>query len=115
MKYLCLIYIPERELAALSPQEQAALWSECEAYSRELSKSPAYLGAEALESVAAATTLRRRNGALTVTDGPFAETKEQLGGYLMIEAANLDEALKVAAGIPGARHGSVEVRPIRSH
>ena len=115
MKYLCLIYLPERQLAALSDDEQKALWAECNAYALELSRGRGYLGGEALESTGAATTLRKRNGAISVTDGPFAETKEQLGGYLLIDAANLDAAIKLAARIPGARFGSIEVRPVRAH
>jgi hypothetical protein len=113
MKYVCLIYIDEKRLDALPEAEIEALWSEAEAYSIELRKRRGYLSAQALEPIRSATTLRKRNGTVSVTDGPFAETKEQLGGFVLIDAANLDEAIRVATELPAARIGSVEVRPIR--
>jgi hypothetical protein len=99
----------------LSAEQAAALWAECTAYDQELRRRPGYLAAQALEPTSAATTLRRRNDNISVTDGPFAETKEQLGGFLLIEADNLDAAIKIAARIPGARTGSIEIRPVRPH
>ena len=113
MKYLCLIYVDENKLAALPPIELEAFWSECAAYSLELASSGGLVCAS-LEPAAAAATLRRRKGKLCVTDGPFAETKEQLGGFILVDAANLDAAITIAAKVPAARLGSVEVRPVRN-
>ncbi len=106
MKYLCLVYIDERSLQFVPDRE-------CMAYSDGLKKSGALLAAEPLHPVATATTVRVRNGKVTVTDGPFAETKEQLAGFYLIEARDLNEAIQVAAKIPPAREGSIEVRPVR--
>ncbi len=110
MKYLCLVYGEEEKLHSLpeSPQDE-----ECLAYCDALRESGRLLGGEALESVQTATTVRVRSGRLAVTDGPFAETKEQLAGFYLIEARDLNEALQIAAKIPPARVGSIEVRPIR--
>lgn len=110
MKYLCLVYSDESDLHSLpdSPEDP-----ECFAYAQSLADSGHLVAGEALEPVATATTVRVRAGQVNVTDGPFAETKEQLAGFYMIEAQNLDEALKIAAGIPPARVGSIEVRPVR--
>jgi hypothetical protein len=113
MKYLCLIYEDEKQLAALAKAESDALLGEYFAFREEIRKSGHYVGGNALQPVATATTVRIRNGKLSATDGPFAETKEQLGGFFLIEARNLDDAIHVAAKIPGARLGSVEVRPIQ--
>ena len=113
MKYLCLIYEDEKQLAAMSKAESEALIGEYFAFSGEIQKSGRYLGGNALQPVATATTVRVRNGTVLTTDGPFAETKEQLGGFFLIEARNLDDAIHVASRIPGARLGSIEVRPIR--
>ena len=113
MKYLCMIYIDERKLAALSGAEFDAIVNECLDYSEQLKASGHYLGANALESVQSATTLRMQGGRMSVTDGPFAETKEQLGGFYMIEARDLNEALQIAAKIPPGRLGCIEVRPLR--
>lgn len=111
MKYLCLIYSDEQTLHAHpdSPEDD-----ECFDYVRSLESSGRLLAAEPLESVQTATTVRVRNGKVTLTDGPFAETKEQLTGFYLIEARDLNEALQVAAHIPVARVGSVEVRPVRT-
>jgi hypothetical protein len=106
MKYLCLVYAEESKLGEVPD-------SECVAYDSEIRDSGHCAASEALEPVATATTLRVRNGRLSVTDGPFAETKEQLAGFYMIEARDLNEAIQVAAKIPPARVGSVEVRPVR--
>ncbi|MBT8766671.1 YciI family protein [Metapseudomonas boanensis] len=113
MKYLCMIYIDERKLAALPSSEFDAIVNECLDYSEQLKASGHYIGGNALESVQSATTLRHQGGRVTMTDGPFAETKEQLGGFYMIEARDLNEALQIAAKIPPGRLGSIEVRPIR--
>ena len=106
MKYLCLVYLEEQKLHAVPD-------TECMACGDGFRKSGLLIAAEALQPVETATTVRVRNGKLSITDGPFAETKEQLGGFYLIEAANLDEALQLAAKIPPAREGSIEVRPIR--
>jgi len=110
MKYLCLVYSDEALLHSLpaSPKDP-----ECFAYAESVQASGRMLAAEPLESVTTATTVRMRNGKLSITDGPFAETKEQLAGFYLIEARDLNEAIQVAGGIPAARVGSVEVRPVR--
>lgn len=111
MKYLCLVYSNEELLHSLpdSPKD-----SECIAYAESVQASGRMLAAEALESVQTATTVRVRNGRTAITDGPFAETKEQLAGFYLIEARDLNDAIQVAARIPAARVGSVEVRPVRA-
>ena len=113
MKFLCLVYFEEKTLNALSESESAALTGECLVYGAGILKNGHYLAAEALQPVRTAMTLRVRNGQLSTTDGPFAETKEQLGGFYLIEARDLDEAVRVASKIPPARLGTIEVRPIR--
>ena len=113
MKYLCLIDLDEEAMNALPPSEWNALIRECIAYSDQLQASHYYLAGDALESVHTATTVRWRNGKLSATDGPFAETKEQLAGYCLLEARDLNEAIQLASKLPPARYGSVEVRPIR--
>jgi hypothetical protein len=106
MKYLCLVYMEEKTLDAVPD-------SDCMAFGEELRKSDRYIAAEALQRVETATTVRVRDGKVSVTDGPFAETKEQLAGFYLIDAKDLDEAIQVAAKIPPAHVGSVEVRPVR--
>jgi len=106
MKYLCLVYLEEAKLHAVSD-------TECLACGDGFRKNGLLLAAEALQPVTTATTVRVRNGKVAVVDGPFAETKEQLAGFYLIEARDLNDALQVAAKIPPAREGSVEVRPIR--
>ena len=106
MKYLCLVYSDEKRLEELSD-------AECFACSEELQASGHRIAAEALESVQTATTVRVRNSKVTMTDGPFAETKEQLAGFYLVEAADLNDAIRIAAKIPAARVGCVEVRPVR--
>ena len=113
MKYLCLIYLDEEAMNALPPSEWNALIRECIAYSDQLQASHYYLAGDALESVHTATTVRWRNGKLSATDGPFAETKEQLAGYCLLEARDLNEAMQLASKLPPARYGGVEVRPVR--
>lgn len=106
MKYLCLVYLDEKRLPELPDED-------CVDFDTTIRASGHCLASEALESVQTATTVRIRNGKVSITDGPFAETKEQLAGFYMIEARDLDEAVKIASGIPPARVGCIEVRPIR--
>ena len=112
MKYLCLIYDEENKMSAMSKTESDAFMGEYFAFTEGIQKSGHYIGGEALQPVQTATTVRVRNGKVSTTDGPFAETKEQLGGYYLIVARDLNDAIQVAAKIPSARLGSVEVRPI---
>ena len=112
MKYLCLIYDEEKTLGAMSKAEMDALMQEYFAFTRSIRDSGHYLAGESLQPVGTATTLRSRNGRLSTTDGPFAETREQLGGFYLIEARDLNDALQVAARIPSVRIGSIEVRPV---
>jgi hypothetical protein len=112
MKYLLLIYENEKAWAALPKAEMGAIFGEYSQLTQDLRKSEKLLGGEPLEPTSTASTVRVRDGKTTVTDGPFAETKEQLGGFYLIEATDLDDALKVAARIPAARNGSIEVRPV---
>lgn len=111
MNYLCLVYSNEDDLHSLPDSPRDA---ECAAYAQSLEDSGHLIAGQALQSVATASTVRVRNGKTTVTDGPFAETKEQLAGFYMIDARDLNEAIRIAAGIPPARVGSIEVRPIRT-
>jgi hypothetical protein len=113
MKYLCLIYDDEKKMATMSKDEGEAFMGEYFAFTEGIKTTGHYLGGNALQPVNTATTLRNRGGKLSTTDGPFAETKEQLGGYYLIEARDLNDAMQVAAKIPSARTGSVEVRPIQ--
>jgi hypothetical protein len=113
MKYLCLIYSDEKQMDALPKPEWEALVEAHLSYDEELRQSGHFLVAEALQPSDAATIVRVRNGRLSVTDGPFAETKEQLGGFFLIAARDLNQAIQLAGRIPSARMGSVEVRPIR--
>jgi hypothetical protein len=113
MKYLCLVYLEERQMDAMPKTAWDALNGECLAFGDEIRGSGHCLAAQALQPVHTATTVRVRNGKVTTTDGPFAETKEQLGGFYLIEARDLNEAIRVASRIPPARLGSIEVRPIR--
>ena len=106
MKYLCLVYLDERRLHELPDED-------CVAYDTAIRKSGHCIASEALQSVQTATTVRVRSGKVAVTDGPFAETKEQLAGFYMIEAKDLDEAIQLASKIPPARVGSIELRPVR--
>ena len=112
MKYLCLAYERESDLDALSREEWDALRVETLDYVEELKRNGYMLAAHPLQSVRTAATVRVREGRLSVTDGPFAETKEQLGGFFLIEAGDLNEAIRVASKWPSARLGSIEVRPI---
>ncbi len=112
MRYLCLIYDDEKTWAKMSKAEMDADMSEYFAFTEGIQKSGHYVGGEALQPTSTASTLRIRQGKTSTTDGPFAETKEQLGGYYVVEAKDLNEALQIAAKIPAARTGSIEVRPI---
>jgi hypothetical protein len=112
MQYLLLIYDAEQELAKMSPADSQKMYEDYMRFTQDIVQSGHHRAGNALQPVATATTVRTRNGKTTTTDGPFAETREQLGGFYLVEAANLDEALKIAARIPSARTGSIEVRPI---
>ena len=111
MKYLCLI-CAETVMETMSEAEAAQQYREYAAFTDDLKRHGHFVSANRLQPVDTATTVRVRNGQVAVTDGPFAETKEQFGGYYVIEARDLDEAIQIAAKIPGARYGSVELRPI---
>ena len=113
MKYLCLIYYEEAQADALPESEYNAITSEAVEYGEALGVSGNFLASAALQSIETATTIRLRNGKLSITDGPFAETKEQLGGFFLIEARDLNDAIRVASRIPPLRLGCVEVRPIK--
>jgi hypothetical protein len=106
MKYLCLVYLDEKRLDELPDED-------CVEYDAAIRKSGHCVASEALQSIQTATTVRVRNGKVSLTDGPFAETKEQLAGFYLIEARDLNEAIQLASKIPPARVGSIEVRPIR--
>ena len=112
MKYLCLIYDEEKKVGSMSKSESDAFMGEYYAFTEGIQKSGHYVAGEALQPIHTATTVRIRNGKLSTTDGPFAETKEQLGGFYLINARDLNDAIQVASKIPSARLGSVEVRPI---
>ena len=112
MKYLCLIYENEKSWETMPKEQADTILGEYGTFTQDIEKSGHLLGGEALQPTQAATTVRVRNGKISTTDGPFAETKEQLGGYYLIEARDLNDAIKVAAKIPSARHGSIEIRPV---
>jgi hypothetical protein len=112
MKYLCLIYDDEKQMAGMSKSEGDAFMGEYFAFTEGVRESGHYVAGEALHPVSTATTVRVRNGQVSTTDGPFAETKEQLGGFYLVEARDLNDAIQVAARIPSARTGSIEVRPV---
>ena len=112
MQYLLLIYDQESQWGKLSEAEQGKIYQEYGDFTQSITKSGHYIGGNQLHPVAKATTVRVRDGKKLITDGPFAETKEQLGGYYLVEAKDIQEAVKIAARIPGARFGCVEVRPI---
>jgi hypothetical protein len=113
MRYLCMVFFDEKKLDALSESELQALDDESLAHDDVLRQRGHLIAAQALESVQSATTVRRRAGKVVVTDGPFAETSEQIGGFLLIEAQDLDEAIRLASEIPVIRLGGIEVRPIK--
>jgi hypothetical protein len=112
MKYLCLIYENEKNWETTSPADAEAIMGEYFAFTEGIRRNGQYVAGEALQPTQTATTVKVRNGKVSTTDGPFAETKEQLGGFYLIEAKDLNEAIQVAAKIPSARHGAIEVRPV---
>ncbi|HKZ68566.1 MAG TPA: YciI family protein [Anaerolineales bacterium] len=112
MQYAILIYSDEKADANATKEEQDAWMGEYWAYTEAMQKSGAYKGGEALHPTSAATTVRVKNGKTVTTHGPFAETKEQLGGFYLVDCQNLDQAIEWAAKCPGARVGSIEVRPV---
>jgi hypothetical protein len=112
MKYLCLIYANEAAWQGLSKPDADSMIAEYMAFTESLKKAGQYIGGNRLQPIASATTVRVRDGKLSATDGPFAETKEQLGGYYLVEARDLNDAIQIASRIPGARVGSIEVRPV---
>jgi len=112
MRYLLLIYTQEQAEVEASPAEQEAMMEAYFTFSKEVREAGLMLAGEALQPTATATTVRVREGKTLTADGPFAETKEQLGGYYMLDCPNLDEAIEWAAKIPGAKYGSIEIRPL---
>ena len=112
MKYLCLIYSNEQEDANMPDAERQAMFADYGALTESITRSGHYIGGDPLTPTDTATTVRVRKGKTQTTHGPFAETREQLGGYYKIEAKDLDEAVAIAARIPGAKYGSIEVRPV---
>jgi hypothetical protein len=112
MKYLCLVYQDEKQEPNVPSEVIAQAKRDFDAFTEDIKQSGHYIGSNGLRHTDAATTVRIRNGKLSTTDGPFAETKEQLGGYFLIQAKDLNDAIQVAARIPSAKWGSVEVRPV---
>jgi hypothetical protein len=112
MQYLLLIYRSEAELAKMDPDARQKMSAEYGAYTQSIVQSGHFKAGDGLQPSTTATTVRVRDGKMLTTDGPFAETREQLGGYYLVEARDLDTALGLAARIPGARDGSIEVRPV---
>jgi hypothetical protein len=113
MKYLCLVFVEQKKVDALSKGEYDALVDEARAYDEELRKSGHHVVSDTLQPAETATTVRIRNGQASASDGPFAGTKEQLGAFVLINARDLNDAIRVASKIPPARLGCVEVRPIK--
>ena len=113
MRYLCLIYLDEKQLAAMPEREMSALNARHLAYNEELLAGGRFIEAEALEPAASTTCVRVRNGRVSLTDGPYAETKEMVAGFYLVEARDLNEAIQVASRLPAAPLGTVEVRPCR--
>ena len=114
MQYLLLIYRNEQAMLSASKEEVGQIMAAYGAYTEAMQKAGAYVGGNRLQPTSTATTVRAPNGKSNVLDGPYAETKEQLGGYYLIEAPDLDAALSWAARCPGAAHGAIEVRPVWS-
>ena len=112
MRYALLIYGSEQGMAQASPAEQQAEFDAYNAFTKDITDRGLMRGGEALQPTSTATTVRVREGKILTTDGPFAETREQLGGYYLVEAKDLNAAIELAARIPGARDGSIEVRPV---
>jgi hypothetical protein len=112
MQYMCLIYDDEKVWDGMAEDERNTLFADYGAFTESIKDSGNYVAGDALQPIATATSVRVRDGQTLVTDGPFAETKEQLGGYYLVEAKDVDEALKIAERIPSARYGTIEVRPV---
>ena len=112
MQYLLLIYANETETAAMNPATRESMTAEYMEFTKSIIQGGQFKAGDRLKPTAAASTVRVRNGKVSTTDGPFAETREQLGGYYLVEAKNVDEAIAIAARIPGAKFGSFEVRPV---
>lgn len=112
MQYLLLIYANEADRPKMDPAAQAAMLPEYKSFTQSIIESGNFKGGDALQPSSTATTVRIRDGKTLMTDGPFAETREQLIGYYLIEAKDLDAALAIAARVPGAKQGSIEVRPV---
>jgi hypothetical protein len=115
MKYLCTIYGDESEWSNATPEQMSEVLAAYSAFGEEAGAAGVILGGEGLELTSSATTVRVRDGERLLSDGPFAETKEQLGGFYLLECGSLDEAIDWAAKIPGAATGSVEVRPVMNY
>ena len=113
MKYICLVYVEEKVLHAMPQHERLTISNESMAYCGELQKNGQLIGASPLHPVETATTVRVRGGKVSTTDGPFAETKEQLGGFLLIDVKDLNDAVRIASKFPAAQYGSIEVRPLK--
>ena len=114
MQYLLLIYSREAEIAALDATTMASMMDAYRQFTQSLAQAGQLRAADRLRPTSTATTVRIRDGKVLTTDGPFAETREQLGGFYLVEAKDLNDAIQVASRIPGAKHGSIEVRPVRS-
>jgi hypothetical protein len=112
MKFMCLVYFEPDAMAALSPAEKSLLDRDSIAYDKELERRGNYIVSNALQSVSTARTIRVRRGKSSAVDGPFAETKEHLGGFIYVDAADMNQAVEIASGIPMAKYGSIEVRPV---
>ncbi len=115
MKYMLLIYDNEKAWAAFSPTEQQKYMGEYQQFTQDLKTGGQYVSGSQLHPTSAATCVRLREGKRVVSDGPYVETREQLGGYYLIDAKDLDDALAIAARIPSARTGAIEVRPLVEH
>jgi hypothetical protein len=114
MQYLLLIYDDETKWAKMSEAESGKFFAEYTQFTTSVKESGKYVAGDALQPTSTATTVRVRDGKTVTTDGPFAETREQLGGYYLVDAKDLDEAIAIAARIPSAKIGSIEVRPIQT-
>jgi hypothetical protein len=112
MKFICLGYMEESKWDEMPERDRAALMAECFAYDDELRRGGHFIGGEALQSVRNAATLRHRHGKVTVTDGPYAEAKDQLGGFLILEARDLNHAIQLMSKHPGVHYGPFEIRPV---
>jgi hypothetical protein len=112
MKYLCMIYEDEHGWEKMPKEQADSMMGEYFAFTKEIQENGKYVAGEALKPTNTATTVRVRNGKISTTDGPFAETKEQFGGFYLIDAKDLNDAIQVAAKIPSARLGSIEIRPV---